>query len=157
MDCPYYQSYKYCRKIHGEMSDKLFDDYCMSMYSYNECPIYNDENSSSGSGGCFLTTACVKCRGLSDDCYVLTRLRWFRDNVMAKTEKGKALIKLYYDIAPKIVEAIDKSDNYSEEYDVLYNTWIVPCVALIDAERYTEAELCYSQMVNALAQKYLSV
>lgn len=76
---------------------------------------------------------------------------------MAKTEKGKALIKLYYDIAPKIVEAIDKSDNYSEEYDVIYNIWIVPCVALIDAERYTEAELRYSQMVNALAQKYLSV
>lgn len=91
MDCPYYQSYRYCLKLHGEVPEKLFDTYCMSSFSYSDCPVYLDERTSS-SGGCFLTSACVKSKGLPDNCYELTRLRWFRDNILAKTDRARLIL-----------------------------------------------------------------
>lgn len=156
MDCPFYQSYRYCRKLHGEMSEDLFDTYCMSSYSYSDCPVYLDEKTSSSGGGCFLTSACVKSKGLPDDCYELTRLRWFRDNVLAKTNEGKANIKQYYDIAPKIVESINSSCQSSAEYDDIYATWILPCVTLIDSGEYQKATEEYTKMVKMLSARYLS-
>lgn len=40
-----------------------------------------DKSSLKESSGCFLTSACVKYKGLSDDCKELTELRQFRDTV----------------------------------------------------------------------------
>ena len=39
-------------------------------------------DTSSGSGGCYLTSACMKYfqENFNDNCYELTLLRWFRDN-----------------------------------------------------------------------------
>lgn len=154
MDCPYYQSYRYCFKLHKEVPEKLFDTYCMSSFSYSDCPVYRDERTSS-SGGCFLTSACVANKGLPDDCYELTRLRWFRDNILAKTDEGRNNIKLYYNIAPKIVDSINKNDYCNEEYENIYSNWILPCVSLIDSGEYQKASEEYSKMVKILSVKYL--
>lgn len=156
MDCPFYQSYRYCRKLHGEMSEDLFDTYCMSSYSYSDCPVYCDERTSSSGSGCFLTSACVKNKGLPDDCYELTRLRWFRDNILAKTDAGRADIKQYYYTAPKIVDSIDRSDCSCKEYDEIYTAWILPCVSFIDSGEYQKAAEEYTKMVKILSAKYLS-
>ena len=64
-------------------------------------------DTSSGSGGCYLTSACMKYfqEKFDDNCYELTVLRWFRDNFVSKED-----IEHYYEVAPIIVEAINKED-----------------------------------------------
>ena len=46
------------------------------------------------------TTACVKSKGLSDDCIELSTLRKFRDEYILNLENGEKDIKEYYDTAP---------------------------------------------------------
>ena len=58
-------------------------------------------------GGCFLTEAVVDVRGMeADDGPTLTALRAFRDGYMQETAERRALVERYYEIAPRIVEAI---------------------------------------------------
>ncbi len=60
-----------------------------------------------GGGGCFLTEAVVGARGTeADDGPTLTALRAFRDGYMQETAERRALVERYYEIAPRIVEAI---------------------------------------------------
>ena len=65
-------------------------------------------DTSSGSGGCYLTTACMKYfkENFNDNCYELTVLRWFRDNFVSKKDKEH-----YYEIAPIIVESINNEEK----------------------------------------------
>jgi hypothetical protein len=50
--------------------------------------------------GCFLTEACVKHRGLQDDCHLLKTLGSFRDTYVRSTAEGCEKLKLYYQISP---------------------------------------------------------
>lgn len=60
-------------------------------------------------GGCFITTAICEAEGKADNCDELQTLRQFRDNVMLKDSRLAPLVAEYYEIAPRIVEAINKS------------------------------------------------
>ena len=62
-----------------------------------------------GSSGCAAESV------LADDPESLSLLRQFRDDVLAKSEKGKALIKLYYEKSPLIVELIEKDPALKEK------------------------------------------
>lgn len=84
-----------------------------------ECRDYKERGS--GSGGCFLTTVCCEEKGLPDDCYELTSMRKYRDDVLQKSETGKNVINFYYKEAPRIVEQINKSHKKKEICDWLYN------------------------------------
>ena len=122
---------------------------------YN-CPGWREEgsgSSSSSSGGCFLTSACVKYLGKSDDCTELQTLRKFRDEYMAKTEDGLRLVKEYYAIAPQIVEKIDASSNKACYYDGIYAT-ICKCVALIGQNKLDETYQEYKKMVESLQKEF---
>ncbi len=56
-----------------------------------------------GAGGCYLTTAVVEHRGIeADDGPTLTALRHFRDTYMMETPLRRALVRLYYRLAPAI-------------------------------------------------------
>ena len=56
-----------------------------------------------GGGGCYLTTAVVEHRGVEgDDGPTLTALRHFRDTYMMETPLRRALVRLYYRLAPAI-------------------------------------------------------
>lgn len=85
-----------------------------------------------GAGGaeCFLATACVRARGLPDHCEELEALREFRDRFVRHTEEGGAFVSSYYDIAPKVVAAIDASEDASEIWQELYLD-VEACVRLI--------------------------
>lgn len=72
------------------------------------------------SGGCFITTACLKTKGLPDNCQELNELRYFRDAYIRNLIEGERLIREYYEIAPKIVEGINKAENSMEIYTNLY-------------------------------------
>lgn len=142
----------FCRKTDKSLDKNTVDTYCDNSLRYRDCPIYRDSGSS---GGCYLTTACVDCKNLADDCRELTVLRLFRDNYMANQENGKDDIKEYYDKAPKIVEIINKRDNSNEIYDDLYRNVIKPCVELIEIGRNEEAYQKYKEMVASLEKKLM--
>lgn len=103
----------------------------------------------SGGRGCFLTSACVNYLGKADDCEELTALRAFRDEYMGNTPEGKALVKEYYEVAPKIVEAIDASSDRAGYYEYI-NEVITRCVKLISEKKYDETQQEYIKMVQKL-------
>ncbi len=118
--------------------------------------IDEDEDNSSSSGGCFLTTACCEYKGLPDDCYELTTLRYLRDSYMKKSLVGSKLVDLYYDIAPDIVEKINLLDNKKEIYEEIYQE-IQKIVVLIEDTKYTDAVGKYIDIMLGLDRKINSV
>ena len=135
MSCPFYKFESggwfggdyYCIKQEKSVDSDTYHKYCRN-YDYKDCPIYKHESSS---GGCFLTSACTAARGLPDDCHELTVLRNYRDNWLKNHPDGVLLIAHYYEVAPKIVEAIDKLENRLEIWDEVYREMVVPCMEMI--------------------------
>lgn len=128
--------------------------YCWG-YHYRECPRYIAKNGGS-SDGCFLTSACVEARGLPDDCYELTTLRKFRDEYLAKQERGKCEIAHYYHVAPAIVEKIKADDNATVVFEQIYNELVLPCVQMVESSNLTGAHIFYRNYVVSLEKKYLN-
>ena len=153
MSCPYYwYNYHYaCRKSGKDVNEDIYGKYC-SGYDYSDCPIYKGNDTS----GCFLTSACVEARGLSDDCYELTTLRNFRDKYLAKQECGKCEIAHYYHVAPAIVERINKQSNRREIFDRIYNELVLPCIQMIEASNFEGAHMHYRDYVQSLEKQYLN-
>ena len=111
------------------------------------------EVSGKKNGCCFLTTACVEARGLPDDCEELSVLRDFRDSYLLSTENGTALVEHYYEIAPKIVEAIDQRGDSRSIYEGIYER-IVDCLDAVKSGRSDDAIEIYERMVLALQDRY---
>lgn len=158
MSCTYY-TFKsslfggdyYCLKKNDYVNSETYDRYCKN-YSYSDCPIYKQGNNSSG--GCYLTSACTLAKGLSDDCYELTTLRQYRDEWLAKIETGEEIIKKYYEIAPKVVSAINDRLDKLDIYNYIYENMIQPCVRLIEEEKYEEALEVYKSWTLKLQEEY---
>ena len=71
---------------------------------------------SGGGGGCYLTTAVVEHRGLEgDDGPTLTALRHFRDTYMMETPLRRALVRVYYRLAPAISRDLEANAPAWEE------------------------------------------
>lgn len=104
--------------------------------------------------GCFLTTACTQIAGLPDDCFELSRLRRFRDDVLIHLPGGKDDIALYYRVAPAIVEAIGASPQRSRELARLYVLYILPSAlaAWLGWTRF--ARWTYTRMMRHLMARY---
>ena len=141
----------YCMKKNDYINSDTYNRYCDS-YNYDKCPIYRQ---SSGSGGCYLTTACVDVKSLPDDCRELTVLRTFRDEYLAKKPKGYEEIEEYYKTAPKIVKMINSKSNKENIYEKLYDDVIEPCVELIENGKNEEAYVRYKKMVKDLEKTYM--
>lgn len=158
MSCPFYKFESggwfggdyYCIKQEKAVDSDTYYKYCRN-YDYKDCPIYKHQSSS---GGCFLTSACTAARGLPDDCRELTVLRNFRDNWLKQQPDGVTLIAHYYEVAPKIVEAIDQRDDRGEIWDQVYMDVVLPCMELIQVQRYDDALTLYQKSTIDLEQKY---
>ena len=143
-----------------EYAGENYKGYC----NYYRCYYFPDDSCnhweeseyvSSPSGGCYLTTACVEYYGLPDDCMELTTLRHFRDSYMAETAEGRLDIAEYYKTAPKIVEIINNESDKDSIYKKLYTETILPCVELINDEKFSEAHEMYKGMVKELQERFL--
>jgi len=108
----------------------------------------------SDGGKCFITTAAVEIMGLDDNGEVLETLRNYRDAYMSRYEEGRNLVVEYYQIAPKIVEAIDNTSNPIEVYSELYSKYILKAKEQIDNEQEEDALITYRSMVE-YAKAYL--
>lgn len=95
------------------------DDYCDECfeegydYGYDEgrrSARKSSTNRSGGgsSGGCYVATAVYG----SYDCPEVWTLRRFRDGFLKKSIAGRAFIKIYYAISPKLVEKFGHSDYF---------------------------------------------
>ena len=105
---------------------------------------------SSGSGGCYLTTACMEHfrNKFDDNCYELTVLRWFRDNFVTADD-----IEYYYKVAPIIVEAINSIENNVVIYEYIYEHIVCYCVKQIELRNYDRAYSRYKNSVLILEEK----
>lgn len=113
-----------------------------------------DNNTSSSSDGCFITTAVCGSLNKPDDCEELTILRSYRDNWLRKQPGGEEIVQEYYRIAPTIVSNIDKEDNHSSVYlDLLHNS-IQPCIEDIKKGDYEKCKERYMDMVLNLKKKF---
>jgi hypothetical protein len=105
---------------------------------------------------CFISTACVKAKGLPDDCEELETLRAFRDTELITTRDGKALVDRYYEIAPKIIWAINQEQDSTDIYHNLYNTLVLKSVEFIHEGKMDKAKENYLAIVENLERNYLT-
>jgi hypothetical protein len=100
---------------------------------------------------CYLTSACMEYfqDRFDDNCYELTVLRWFRDNFVSKED-----IEHYYEVAPIIVETINKEEKSDMVYDYIYDNIVDYCVREIEQGNYEAAYIRYKNSVLALEEQF---
>ena len=100
---------------------------------------------------CYLTSACMRYfqNQFDDNCHELTILRWFRDNFVSKQD-----IEHYYEIAPIIVENINKEEKFDIIYDYIYDNVVDYCIEQIEQGNYDKAYSRYKNSVLALEEQF---
>lgn len=122
----------------GAPIQRRYANYCganVMSDDYHNCPLYKDATGKNNSGGCYLTSACMSAKGeeFSDDCYELSLLRGFRDSYVK--EKYPEDIAIYYEIAPKIVEKVEKSEDNVKVFEKMYNELVLAYTEINDETR----------------------
>lgn len=100
-----------------------------------------------GGSSCFLTTVVVQRMGEPDDGETLTKLRWFRDEIMLNDPHYRAMVAEYYDIAPPIAKRLESAPK--AQIERLYQH-ILQVKTEIELGQYERAVQDYRQMVDAL-------
>ena len=117
--------------------------------SRNEDGQWRKKRSDSGAekkkSGCYITTAVCSIKGLPDDCRELETLRSFRDNVLMQTQRGRALVGRYYEVAPSIAAQL----RDPAEISMIWLT-IQGCVTAISEGRHEDATRMYVEMTEKL-------
>lgn len=104
---------------------------------------------------CYITTAVCASQGKADDCYELTMLRNYRDEILLSTEDGKKLVEEYYNIAPTIVNRINKQEDAEMIYKKIWETYLNPCIRDIENHRGDACKARYMDMVMELKGRYI--
>lgn len=99
---------------------------------------------------CFLTTACVHHKGLSDDGVELNTLRAFREDYMRTKAEGQGLLDRYYVDGPAILQAIEQQAQPGAYYEHMYQYLVQPSLALIEQNQKAEAMAYYRDYVLAI-------
>lgn len=110
------------------------------------------DSGSSGDDGCFLTTACVRARGLPDDCEELTILRQYRDTSLKNRNGGETDIREYYKLAPTIVDRVNQKSDAKEIWNAVYENMILPCIEMIRQNRMESAYELYKSYTLRLME-----
>lgn len=103
--------------------------------------------------GCFITTACIKHFGLTDNCYQLQTLRLFRDNYLLKSKATKSLVQQYYIIAPQIVTCLEGDKNKYKLYNKVFQQINKACAA-IEKNEFGTATIIYQETVFQLMKYF---
>ena len=74
---------------------------------------------------------------------------------MQDTTDGADIVNKYYNIAPTIVKRISKESNSSAIYQEILETYLNPCIHLIEKNEKLKSKDIYIHMVEELATKYL--
>jgi hypothetical protein len=103
-------------------------------------------------GCCYISAACCRHLGLPDDCEELETLRKYRDDVLLLTHDGRRDIESYYRQAPEIVRRLEGLANCEQVYSVIYRSYLVRAVQLIQAGENEKAHRVYKTLVAELTQ-----
>ena len=106
--------------------------------------------------GCYVSTACIRAKGMHDDCSDLRILREYRDSYLLKKEGGIRDIARYYKTAPDVVNSIDSLPSSAEIWLDLYDSLVSPCVTLIRQGELEKVYEIYKNCVLELEKKYLN-
>lgn len=104
---------------------------------------------------CYITTAVCASRNQGDNCYELNLLRDYRDHYLSSTEEGERIVEEYYNVAPTIVNRINRQEDAARIYDDIYSSYLRRCIELIQADEMEECREVYASMVEDLEKKYL--
>ena len=107
----------------------------------------------SSSGGCFITTSICQTLNKPDDCTELTTLRIFRNEYLLTNDNYRELVHYYYNIAPKMVEKLEKHHNKNEISYTLYDEFLKGIIKNINRKQYIQAIDRYEEMLNYLTIK----
>jgi len=152
MSCSYYtfrQNDYYCTKKGDYVNSDVYYRYCRN-YSYDECPIYKQQDSS----GCYLTTIVCKVLGKKDNDLVLNVMRNFRDNVLQTNPDYYDILRDYDMIGPSIAKAIELDENNKQLSSGLYNNNLSEiCKAIMCGEENMAVD-SYLSMTSGLIDYY---
>lgn len=114
---------------------------------------WSDDRSNGKKSGCFISTATCSFLGKPDDCFELTSLRNFRDNVLLKQPDLSFLVSNYYSIAPDVLSSINGSEIADEIYKGIYDNFICK-MTLNDANLSPSDKIeIYIDMINWVYEK----
>ncbi len=105
--------------------------------------------------GCYITTAVCERLNKPDDCRELRVLRAYRDQVLAQSREGRRDIQTYYEVSPRIVEAIANESAPRAFYSHLLERHILPAVKAVETQRFDEAYGIYRAMTLGLEARFL--
>lgn len=105
---------------------------------------------SSGSSGCFITTAVCDYLGKPDDCPELTDFRRFRDTWLRHQPGGEELVREYYETAPELVRRMRASDEFAAICTEIWKDYLLPCQRMIHEDRLEDCRDHYVAMVRHL-------
>ncbi|MBR3621843.1 MAG: zinc-ribbon domain-containing protein [Selenomonadaceae bacterium] len=145
--------YNIAVEIQDESSKKIAQDWLMQIQQLEQESANN--NYTNNNDGCFITTAVCDSFNKPDNCYELTMFRDFRDNWLMKEADGKTLVNEYYEIAPRIVERINLSENAKNVYLDIWTDYLKPCLSDLECGDNVSCKNRYTQMVADLKHKYL--
>lgn len=120
--------------------------------NYSTTSSYSYESSSGGL--CFITTATCVALNKEDDCEELLAFKHYRDTVLIYESDGSELIREYYRIAPRIVEAIESEEDPKQLYQKLWDNYIVVGYKYLLKNDMIKAKETYINMVLSLCKKY---
>ena len=103
---------------------------------------------------CYITTAVCETFDKPDNCYELMRFREFRDEYLLRQPEGPDLVEEYYELAPRIVAAIDMRPDREKIYEGIWEEYLAPCLSMIEEEAYEECTDRYVTMVRTLEHLY---
>ena len=104
---------------------------------------------------CFVTTATCLALKKGDGCRELNMFRSFRDNWMLGTADGGAKVTEYYLFAPIVVSAINSSPEPEREYGRIWDSYLMPCLGLLETGENVKCEQKYERMMCELEEKWL--
>ena len=127
------------------------NDYKYNVYADSDK--YNYDNAEAGQ--CCIVDACIKAKGLPDDCYELRTLRRFRDEYVKNLFDGKEIVSNYYDIASIIVNKVNELPNSNEIFLDIYSDLVLKSVILIENNKKQQTFFYFKEFIDKLKKKYL--
>ncbi len=100
--------------------------------------------------GCFVSTVVCEIMQQDDDCYILSTLRRFRDNVLLPDPKTSLLVYDYYDRADPLVELLKKHPYRRKIAEELFYTRLTEIVSFIEEGKNEKAISEYMRMISYL-------
>ena len=139
-------------KVCGWIQANEYKTQARKSSNYSTTSSYSYESSSGGL--CFITTATCVALNKEDDCEELLAFKHYRDTVLIYESDGSELIREYYRIAPRIVEAIESEKDSKQLYQKLWDDYIVVGYKYLLKNDMIKAKETYVNMVLSLCKKY---